>query len=109
MISPLKPTAELEVCNMSLTKADLVAVIKEKHGLSRNDAINVVEGTFEIMNATLERGENIKLSGFGNFVVRTKRPRKGRNPQTREEFIIAGRKVVTFKPSPIMKKSVDTV
>ncbi len=94
---------------VSLTKADIISLIHEKCGLSRNDTINVVEEAFEIMKATLERGENIKISGFGNFVVRTKRPRKGRNPQTGEEFLISGRKVLTFKASQILKKSVNTI
>jgi hypothetical protein len=57
----------------------------------------------------LERGENVKISGFGNFVVNTKRPRKGRNPQTGDEMIITGRKVLTFKASQIMKKSLNTM
>jgi integration host factor subunit alpha len=55
----------------------------------------------------LEKGEKVKISGFGNFVVNTKRPRKGRNPQTGDEIIIVGRKVLTFKASQIMKKSLN--
>jgi integration host factor subunit alpha len=57
----------------------------------------------------LERGEKVKISGFGNFVVNTKRPRKGRNPQTGDEIIIVGRKVLTFKASQIMKKSLNSM
>ena len=93
---------------MTMTKAEIIALIHEKHGISRNDAIKIVEGTFEIMKATLERGENIKIAGFGNFAVKTKRPRMGRNPKTAEKMVITGRKVLTFKPSQIMKKTITS-
>jgi integration host factor subunit alpha len=56
------------------------------------------------LKETLESGEKVKISGFGNFNIRAKRPRKGRNPQTGEEMVITGRKVVTFKPSPVLRK-----
>ena len=59
------------------------------------------------MKETLEGGEKIKISGFGNFVVRQKRPRKGRNPKTGEEMVISGRRVVTFKPSPVLRKALN--
>ena len=67
----------------------------------------MVESIFEIIKAHLERGEKIKISGFGNFVLNTKRPRKGRNPQTGEEIIISGRRVLSFKPSPVLKKAIN--
>ena len=92
---------------MTMTKAEIIALIHEKHGISRNDAIKIVEGTFEVMKAVLERGENIKISGFGNFAVKTKRPLMGRNPKTGEKMVITGRKILTFKPSQIMKKTVN--
>jgi integration host factor subunit alpha len=92
---------------MTITKAELISQICKKHGLKKPDATHIVEGMFEIMKATLERGENIKISGFGNFVVRTKRPRMGRNPKTGEEMLITGREVLTFKPSHILKKSIS--
>ena len=63
-----------------------------------------MEQVFDIMKETLEGGEKIKISGFGNFNVRAKRPRKGRNPKSGEELVISGRKVVTFKPSPVLRK-----
>jgi integration host factor subunit alpha len=91
-----------------MTKADIISRIYEKVGFSKKEATDVVEATFEIIKAHLERGEKVKISGFGNFVVNTKRPRKGRNPQTGEEIIIVGRKVLTFKASQIFKKSLNS-
>lgn len=90
-----------------MTKAEIIARIYEKVGFSKKDATDVVESTFEIIKGCLEKGEKVKISGFGNFVVNTKRPRKGRNPQTGDEIVIAGRKVLTFKPSQILKKSLN--
>lgn len=92
-----------------MTKADIIARIYEKVGFSKKDATDVVEATFEIIKNCLERGEKVKISGFGNFVVNSKRPRRGRNPQTGEEIIIVGRKVLTFKPSQILKKNLNSV
>jgi len=89
---------------MTMTKADLVKIICEKMGFALKESTEIVEQVFEIIQETLERGEKIKISGFGNFVVREKRPRKGRNPQTDGELVISGRKVVTFKPSPVLRK-----
>ena len=67
----------------------------------------MVESIFEIIKGHLEQGEKIKISGFGNFVLNTKRPRKGRNPQTGEEIVISGRRVLSFKPSPVLKKAIN--
>ena len=91
-----------------MTKADIVGRIYEKVGFSKRDATHVVEATFEIIKDRLEKGEKVKISGFGNFLVNSKHPRKGRNPQTGEEIIIEGRKVLTFKPSQILKKTVNS-
>ena len=93
----------------TMTKAEIVTRIYEKVGFSKKDATDVVEATFDIIKSCLERGEKVKISGFGNFVVNTKRPRKGRNPQTGDEIIIEGRKVLTFKASQIMKKSLNAM
>ncbi len=90
-----------------MTKADIVERIYEKVGFSKKEATDVVEAVFEIIKAHLERGEKIKISGFGNFVLNTKRPRKGRNPQTGEEIVISGRRVLSFKPSPVLKKAIN--
>ena len=92
-----------------MTKAEIIARIYEKVGFSKKEATDIVEVTFEIIKGCLERGEKVKISGFGNFVVNTKRPRKGRNPQTGNEIIIVGRRVLTFKASQILKKSLNTI
>ena len=86
---------------MTMTKAEMITRICEKTRLSKEDAINLVEATFEIIKASLKRCEPVKISGFGSFVVRTKQPRRGRNPQTDAEIVIPGHKVLTFKASPI--------
>ncbi len=93
----------------AMTKADIVERIYEKVGFSKKEATDVVESIFEIIKGHLEQGEKIKISGFGNFVLNTKRPRKGRNPQTGEEIVISGRRVLSFKPSPVLKKAINPV
>lgn len=90
-----------------MTKADIVERIYEKVGFSKKEATDIVESIFEIIKGRLESGEKVKISGFGNFVINTKRPRKGRNPQTGEEIVITGRRVLSFKPSPVLKKSIN--
>jgi integration host factor subunit alpha len=92
-----------------MTKADIVERIYEKVGFSKKEATDVVESIFEIIKGRLEKGEKVKISGFGNFVINAKRPRKGRNPQTGEEIVISGRRVLSFKPSPVLKKSINTL
>ena len=86
-----------------MTKADIVERIYEKVGFSKKEASEVVESIFEIIKTRLEQGEKVKISGFGNFVVNQKRPRKGRNPQTGEEIRLDARRVLTFKPSLVLK------
>ena len=93
---------------MTMTKADIVERIYEKVGFSKKEATEVVEAIFELLKKRLERSEKVKISGFGNFVVHTKRPRKGRNPQTGAEIIISGRRVLSFKPSQVLKKTINT-
>jgi integration host factor subunit alpha len=90
-----------------MTKADIVERIYEKVGFSKKEATDVVESIFELLKGRLEQGEKVKISGFGNFVINAKRPRKGRNPQTGEEIIITGRRVLSFKPSPVLKKAIN--
>jgi len=92
---------------MTMTKADMVKIICEKMGWALKESTEIVEQVFDIMKETLEGGEKIKISGFGNFVVRQKRPRKGRNLKTGEEVVISGRKVVTFKPSNVLRKALN--
>ena len=96
---------------MAMTKAEIVERIYEKvekDGFSKKEAAEVVESIFEIIKSRLEHSDKVKISGFGNFVVNQKRPRKGRNPQTGEEIIITGRKVLTFKASQVLKKTINT-
>ncbi len=90
-----------------MTKAEIIARIGEKVEFSEKQATDVVEATFEIIKSCLEKGENVKISGFGRFVVRGKNPRLGRIPKTGEEIIIKGRRVVTFKASPILKETIN--
>ena len=92
---------------MAMTKAEIVERIYEKVGFSKKEATEVVEAIFEIIKGRLEKGEKVKISGFGNFVVHDKRPRKGRNPQTGDEIIISGRRVLSFKPSQVLKKTIN--
>lgn len=90
-----------------VTKADLVNSVYKKLGLTRKESTVIVDELFEIIKETLEQGEKVKISGFGNFVVKYKEPRKGRNPQTGDELEITARKVVTFKPSQVLKKALN--
>ena len=90
-----------------MTKADIVERIYERVGLSKKEAADVVESIFEVIKGRLEAGEKVKISGFGNFVINDKRPRKGRNPQTGDEIIISGRRVLTFKPSQVLKRTIN--
>lgn len=91
-----------------MTKADIVdRVCEELGGLSKKEAADAVELVFELMKTTLAAGENLKISGFGNFVVRAKTPRPGRNPQTGEQILIEARRVLTFKPSNLLKAALN--
>jgi integration host factor subunit alpha len=87
-----------------MTKIDLVEVIYERVGLSRRDAAQAVDTVLEIIKDSLRCGENVKISGFGSFVVNRKRARRGRNPQTGAPLIIASRCVLSFKASDILKE-----
>ncbi|HJN73381.1 MAG TPA: integration host factor subunit alpha [Myxococcota bacterium] len=91
----------------TMTKADLVERIYENVGFSKKEAAEIVEAVFEEMKQALESGDKIKISGFGNFVVRRKAARKGRNPQTNETIVISARKVLTFKPSQVLKAALN--
>ena len=86
-----------------MTKADLVSAICEQTNLSKSDASDVLEELLGIIKATLESEEDVKVSGFGKFEVKSKSERRGRNPQTGEDITIDSRKIVTFKPSAMLK------
>jgi integration host factor subunit alpha len=91
-----------------MTKSDMVEKIYEKIGFSKKESAELVEMVFDIIKGTLESGEKIKIAGFGNFVVKEKADRRGRNPQTGEEIVISARKILTFKPSQVLKASINS-
>ena len=91
----------------TITKADLVEHVYSKLGFSKKESSDLVEMVFEVLKNQLKSGKAIKISGFGNFVVRKKKERMGRNPQTGERMKISARRVLTFKPSQVMKGIVN--
>ena len=92
---------------MSLTKADIADRLFNEVGLNKREAKEFVDANFEIIRAALENGENVKLSGFGNFQLREKNQRPGRNPKTGEEIPISARRVVTFRPGQKLRARVE--
>ncbi len=92
----------------NVTRADLAVAVAQAVGLSKHEAITLSEQVLTEICDTLERGENVKLSGFGNFVVREKRERVGRNPKTGVEVPIEPRRVVSFTPSNKLKDHVNS-
>ncbi len=92
---------------MTLTKADLVNKLYESEVLTKAEAVEAVETVIEILKQTLEDGENVLISGFGKFTVKDKRARRGRNPHTGEDLILAPRRVVTFKPSGVLRNKIN--
>ncbi len=91
----------------TLTKADIVQSVRDQSGLSWGEASNLVEGLLEAMKVALEAGESLKISAFGSFLVRVKRARRGRNPQTSEQIMITPRRVLTFKPSLVFRQALN--
>ncbi|QJD31094.1 integration host factor subunit alpha [Methylococcus geothermalis] len=92
---------------MALTKADMVERLFAELDMNKRDAKELVDQFFEIIKASLESGRSVKLSGFGNFDLRDKRQRPGRNPKTGEEIPITARRVVTFKAGQKLKATVE--
>jgi integration host factor subunit alpha len=92
---------------MTLTKAELADMLFEKVGLNKREAKDMVEAFFEEVRGALQTGDGVKLSGFGNFQLRDKPQRPGRNPKTGEEIPITARRVVTFHASQKLKANVD--
>ncbi|UTW11951.1 integration host factor subunit alpha [Marinobacterium rhizophilum] len=92
----------------SLTKAEMAERLNEELGLNKREAKEMVESFFDEIRASLASNEQVKLSGFGNFDLRDKRQRPGRNPKTGEEVPICARRVVTFRPGQKLKDRVDT-
>ena len=92
----------------ALTKAELAETLYEELGLNKREAKEIVEKFFEEIRQSLESNEPVKLSGFGNFDLRDKNQRPGRNPKTGESIPISARRVVTFKPGQKLKARVET-
>ncbi len=90
-----------------MTKFDIIRNVNEKLGFSKKDSSAIVESVFEIIKSNLAQGEKIKISGFGNFVVKKKNARRGRNPQTGQEIEITSRKVLNFKASQVLRRALN--
>ena len=90
-----------------MTKADIVEMLYEKVGIPKQQTVWLTELFFDIMKETLEKGETVKITGFGNFVVLNKKARPGRNPKTAEKITITPRRVISFRPSPALKEAMD--
>lgn len=90
-----------------MTKVDIVEAIYEKVGFSKKEVAKIVESIFDIIKEHLQHNDKIKLSGFGNFVIRNKRSRRGRNPQTGNDIEITPRRILTFKPSQVLKAGLN--
>ncbi|MFK8136748.1 MAG: integration host factor subunit alpha [Bdellovibrionales bacterium] len=86
-----------------MTKADIIEKVYERIGFSKKEASELVELCFESLKDVLKRGDKVKISGFGNFFVKEKQSRKGRNPQTGQQIEISARRVLTFRPSQVLK------
>ncbi|MEK9776135.1 MAG: integration host factor subunit alpha [Quisquiliibacterium sp.] len=99
--------SELDGDQVTLTKADLAEILFEHVGLNKREAKDMVETFFGEICQALERGESVKLSGFGNFQLRDKPQRPGRNPKTGEEIPISARRVVTFHASQKLKSQIE--
>ncbi len=91
----------------TLTKAKLVDALHDRVGITKKEAGEMVDDVFRIMCDALAAGEKVKISGFGNFVVRDKTARRGRNPQNGEPIVIARRRVLTFKPSQVLRGALN--
>ena len=90
-----------------MTKAEIIEQVYTKIGFSKKESSDIVELVFDTIKETLEKGDKIKISGFGNFVVRSKRSRVGRNPQTGQSIEITARRVLTFRPSQVLKAALN--
>ena len=92
---------------MIMTKQDIVNYLHEKMGFPKTELEEIVETTLDLIKQVVLSQGKVKLSGFGNFEVRYRKPRRGRNPQTGEEIEISARSVLTFKASPVLKKALQ--
>ncbi|MEN8134983.1 MAG: integration host factor subunit alpha [Thermodesulfobacteriota bacterium] len=92
---------------MTITKADLVQNVYQKHDLTKAQAAEAVESFLQIAKGCLVAGDDLLISGFGKFNVKKKKSRRGRNPQTGKELVLEARQVVTFKPSGILRERIN--
>ena len=92
---------------MALTKIEIVNMLYEHIGLPKNGCIRIVESFFDIIKSEIEKGNPVMVSGFGKWTVKAKRERKRRNPQTGENVTIEARKVVTFRPSAVLRDDLN--
>jgi integration host factor subunit alpha len=106
-IAPAAKSAPVPRQQTTLTKAELAEMLFDQVGLNKREAKDMVETFFDEISAALVRGESVKLSGFGNFLLRDKPQRPGRNPKTGEEIPISARRVVTFHASQKLKAQID--
>lgn len=90
----------------TLTRAEVTDAIVREVGVTRQESADLLDRTLDLIGAALEQEDEVKLARFGNFVVRSKAAREGRNPKTGQEAPIAARRVVTFRPSPMLKSQV---
>ena len=90
-----------------MTKVDIIENIYEKVGFSKKEVSKIVESVFDIIKESLQHEDKIKVSGFGNFVIRKKRARRGRNTQTGSDIEISPRRILTFKPSQVLKAGLN--
>jgi len=93
---------------MSMTKVDIIDSIYEKTSIQKKECAGIVESLFEIIKSEFAKGNDVNISGFGKWSVLKKKARKGRNPKTGKAMMITARKVVTFKPSAVLKKKLAT-
>lgn len=91
----------------TLTKARLVEQLNESIGITKKEGGDLVDTVFDLMREALESGDKVKISGFGNWIVKDKSARKGRNPQTNDPIVIARRRVLTFKPSQLLRSALN--
>lgn len=90
-----------------MTKADIFEKVSVNTGMSKKESAELVEAVFSLIKSTLESGEKLKIAGFGNFEVKQKSDRRGRNPQTGETITIEARRILTFKPSNVLKTAIN--
>ena len=93
---------------MTLTKADIVESIQNHLGFPKNRSTEIVELLLEIIKKTLENGEDVLISGFGKFCVKSKKERRGRNPANGQDLMLSARKVVTFKCSGVLREKINS-